>query len=313
MKRFAYLFLAFAACVDPAVTEDGIDDSFLVEGKTDTGGISDGTAEAVAVLRVANERTATELTNHGVPPMASKNIIAVRVGDDASSAADDVRFTSLVQLDAVPYVGPQAFARLLAYANELGYLTPTPTPAQPPANLWHVAACPQITWSQLVAKFRSGATTFDFHRPWATASRHRDTCNAVTGCTPWQNGGATVVVEHLSNSAFEVPSGTRGNVEMGLLPNDDDRYIWLDLTNAMPASTPDVQFTCYQIEETNDSTVQCHVYRADGPHLSFGGNTLLLDGRICADGSYHFVSNLTADLSDTPDNLNQLALYGQLF
>lgn len=314
MKNLAYLLLsiATAACVE-TTTEDGIDDTFVDDGKADTGGITNGSPQAIAVLRVANEKSRTELKDHGVPPLAAQNIVAVRAGDDTASVADDVTFTSLAQLDAVPYVGPMAFARLLAYANELGYLTPTPTPAQPPADLWHVAACQPLTFAQLVAKFPSGERYYDFHKPFATAARHRETCNSITGCTPWQQTGDVTMWSEHSWNTFLMPSTTRGNAKMGLLP-DDAPYIWVSLTNDSSAGH-DAAFECNEINASNTSTMRCYMYEAGSAReLGFdAGDTQILDGRFCADGSYHFTTKLLDDQSNHPGNLAQVALYGRLF
>jgi hypothetical protein len=314
MKNLAYLLLsiATAACVDSA-PEDGIDDAFLDDGKADTGGITDGSPEALAALRVANEKSATQLTDHGVSSMAAKNIVAVRKGDDTSSAADDVTFTSLAQLDAVPYVGPIAFARLVAYANELGYLSPTPPPPYTPANKWHVAACPKITFAQLVAKFGSGETKLDFQRPYSTASRTRE-CNSVTGCKPWQDGASLVIYDDPHDRAAVMPSATRGNATMLLDPDNPSIEIYFGVDHWYAPN--DFDFWC---DDSPNATapVQCKV-KVGGAHANFFpaktyDGPLLIDGRICADGTYHFISKVPGDLSQDRMNLNQVALWGQLF
>lgn len=98
--------------------QDARDDDFLVDGKSDTGGIAEGTAEAAAVLFVANTSSRAVLgSDVGLANKAADNIVAVRDGDDgAAGTADDAAFSTLAQLDAVPFVGPVAFGKLLAYA-----------------------------------------------------------------------------------------------------------------------------------------------------------------------------------------------------
>jgi hypothetical protein len=98
--------------------QDARDDDFLVDGKTDTGGIVEGTAEAAAVLQVVNTSSRAVLGGDvGLASNAADNIVAVRNGDDgAAGTADDVAFSTLAQLDAVPFVGPIAFGKLHAYA-----------------------------------------------------------------------------------------------------------------------------------------------------------------------------------------------------
>jgi hypothetical protein len=120
----AVVVLVLSACAGDATKEDGSDDSFL-GGKTDAAGIVEGSAIALAVLQVANQATAAELEADGrlTAPTASE-IAAHRAGaDGALDTADDDRFETLVELDAVPFVGPVAFAKLVEYATALGFLT----------------------------------------------------------------------------------------------------------------------------------------------------------------------------------------------
>src|SRR6185312_15824490 len=100
MKNVACLLFALSAlagCVTGSDVEDGRDDTFLgAGGKSDTGSVVEGSPEAVAVLHVANERSAEEMHDHGVPKRAANNIVAVRVGDDGiAGTSDDVTFATL--------------------------------------------------------------------------------------------------------------------------------------------------------------------------------------------------------------------------
>ena len=113
--------IGLAACATDA-SEDGVNDSFTGDGKADTGGISEGTPEALGALRVANEASRTELRSGvGLSSRAAANIVAFRLGDDGTpGTADDRSFSTLAELDAVPYVGPIAFGKLVAYAKANG-------------------------------------------------------------------------------------------------------------------------------------------------------------------------------------------------
>jgi len=110
---------------------DGRDDTFG-GGKADTGGVSEGSIEAVGVLAAANTvsvdvRLTSPPDGVGVVERAVDNITYVRLGDDGvAGTEDDGRFTTLAELDAVPFVGPIAFGKLLAYARSHG-LVPTVT------------------------------------------------------------------------------------------------------------------------------------------------------------------------------------------
>ncbi|MBA3393458.1 MAG: hypothetical protein H0T89_12485 [Deltaproteobacteria bacterium] len=94
-------------------TGDARDDEFLSDGKAD-GAIADGSPEALGVLEVANTLTRDELDDAvGLDSRAANNIV-----DRRATAA----FATLAELDAVPYVGTTAFAKLLAYAIANGYV-----------------------------------------------------------------------------------------------------------------------------------------------------------------------------------------------
>jgi hypothetical protein len=111
LKRVLFLVLV-GACVAHDVAGDAINDSFITDGKTDTDGISDGSPEARAVLDLANTLTETQLRDDvELSSSAAQHIV---------SARQDQAFTTLADLDAVPYVGTIAFHRLLAYARAQG-------------------------------------------------------------------------------------------------------------------------------------------------------------------------------------------------
>lgn len=328
MKNVACVLFAIGvlgACVaEPSDVEDGRDDSFLGgDGKADTGSVVEGSPDALAVLQVANERGADEMHNHGVPKRAAENIVAVRLGDDGvAGTSDDVTFGTLAQLDAVPYVGPQAFARLLAYADEIAGSMPTTTPLTPPADLWHVAACSPITWSQLVAKFGAGQTSYSFGRPYATVARQRDACNPITGCTPWKVGGRLWLHDGPNSSIplVPVPAATRGDLEMSLNPANGGIGIVAepDLSN-----DEDYRFDCDAAAQTGlTGPLTCLVSMdydySQGGRASFSGDRFSytqaeMHGRWCADGSFHFTTSVLNDDSNSLQNLVQVTLYGQLF
>jgi hypothetical protein len=126
-----YVILSTVACdAAPSDPVDGIDDPFVSGGKAD-GGLEDGTPLALGVLRVANEATFAELDDD-VPldVRAVRGIMAVREGPDGEvGTSDDGSFQTLVELDAVPYVGPIALERLTAYAVEHGFVSTSDEPS----------------------------------------------------------------------------------------------------------------------------------------------------------------------------------------
>lgn len=320
MTSFAYrvLFLSsltFAgACIDDdALDEDGIDEPFLADGKSDTGGIAEGSPDARAVLHVASERSEAELRAHGVAKRAAQSIVAARAGDDERvGTADDIAFASLAQLDAVPYVGPQAFARLLAYAHELAEPV-----VQSSGDLWTITSCPRVTWAQLVAQFAPGATGHDFHRPVGVASRHRATCNSITGCAPWETGGVTLRVLTQYGGGFAVRDGVRGTMTMSL----DTTYRTIVFeTTGDPAG--DASILCGNLAENGSEHLSCSLQLAADTRrwpVGFVGvdennpSQTKGTGAFCADGRFHILTNRPNDQSDAPANLNQVAFYGDLW
>ena len=111
------LIVALAGCL--SADEDNRDDSFLASGKADTGGIDPSSPEAVQILAVANTASRDQLVDTiGLATRAADALVAYRLGDDEQAGtADDQRFDDLAELDAVPYIGPVAFGKLLAYVR----------------------------------------------------------------------------------------------------------------------------------------------------------------------------------------------------
>ncbi len=116
-----------SACTEAEV-EDGEADAF-VSGKAD-GGIDEGSPEALGVLRLVNdaaESAASLKSGAGITSRVAGNIVAHRCGADGTAGtADDDRFDTLAELDAIPYVGPVTLAALIEYAREQGYVAGTP-------------------------------------------------------------------------------------------------------------------------------------------------------------------------------------------
>lgn len=114
------LVVALAACGAEVDIEDGVDASFG-GGKADSA-VADGTPEARGVLALVNDPAVdVAMLDHdaGLSARAAKNIIAHRDGASAE-AADDDRYDTLAELDAVPYIGPAALEALVEYARETG-------------------------------------------------------------------------------------------------------------------------------------------------------------------------------------------------
>jgi hypothetical protein len=117
------------ACASHGGPEDGRDDSFTADGKLD--GFTCTPAEAAAILEVANTAKLTVLKNDvQLSVKAADNIVAYRTGDDeVAETSDDETFGSLAELDAVPYIGPLAFQKLLDYVHDADLVGDPPAPA----------------------------------------------------------------------------------------------------------------------------------------------------------------------------------------
>ncbi len=183
---------SFAGCagVDPDLV-DGEHDSFVAGGKEDGNGIEDGSPEARGVLRVANETSLDVLDDStrqggvGLDRRAAQNIVAYRLGDDGiAGTSDDERFDTLAELDAVPYVGPVVFAKLLAYADANGYSEEEEEPVVT-NDPFDPNSCTgaSMTKEEALAFFEPGAREVVIGE--YMMQRRSRPCNDVTGCGAW--------------------------------------------------------------------------------------------------------------------------------
>lgn len=124
MKKVQWVMavaLAAAGCSATDIDEvgDGEDDSFFDEGKGDAFGVSDGSPEACAVLKLAQLADFATLDDDaGLDRRAASHIVKFRNGADAAAdTQDDGWFVGLADLDAVKWVGPKTFRRLLDYSG----------------------------------------------------------------------------------------------------------------------------------------------------------------------------------------------------
>jgi phosphatidylserine/phosphatidylglycerophosphate/cardiolipin synthase-like enzyme len=118
------LTTTLAACMADEEIEDAEDAGFA-NGKAD-GGIEEGSPEALGVLALVNDpaesATALKADAH-VTTRVARNIVGHRDGaDGAPGTADDDRFDSLAELDAIPFVGPKTLAALVAAARDKGLI-----------------------------------------------------------------------------------------------------------------------------------------------------------------------------------------------
>jgi len=183
--------LLLAAC-GPAQLEDGLDSTPELRSATDTGGVSESTAEAAGVLKVASTFSLADLkAKVGLAATVANNISTYRLGDDGiSGTADDEVFDTLRELDAVPYVNGPVFVKLLTYARANGYAVGDPKDPFIADN----CTGPDISDSDLVALFSPGATerllTSGATYPDRFALGYQRARSCIgTACTAWSAPG----------------------------------------------------------------------------------------------------------------------------
>jgi 5'-nucleotidase len=107
--RRRMLAVVFAAGCMEAATGDGLDDSFLVDGKADSGEVAEWSDTACAVLKLANEGSFDVLDDDArLNARSAKSIV------DGRAAGT---YDTLAELDAVKWVGPVAFRQLRDFAE----------------------------------------------------------------------------------------------------------------------------------------------------------------------------------------------------
>jgi hypothetical protein len=200
MRRLVSKWLSFAsitlapALAAPACSDDAgdpgidpVDATFAEDGKADSA-ISEGSPIALGVLRVANESVRDVLAKSsgvGLGTRTSDAILKVRNGKDKKAGTtDDVVFATLQQLDAVPYVGPAALNKLVAYAEKAGFVPAAPagvvtaeTARKPWSGYW---------WSMQNGELALGWTSASGRKTWSEADvRAFDACldSISSGCT----------------------------------------------------------------------------------------------------------------------------------
>lgn len=191
MNRLGLVLVMFAAAcgVSDNDASDGESDRFVTgDGKTDTGGIQEGTPGALGVLHVVNTLTEAQLASQvQLAAAAAKNIAAYRTGDDETAAtSDDETFDSLRELDSIPFVGAVAFGKLLAYAEAEGFTDDPPGAPSTTDDPFDPNACQGAPMSQVAAKNRLqvGSGTLGSYQIQMRRRKCTGTTSTAT-CEPW--------------------------------------------------------------------------------------------------------------------------------
>jgi hypothetical protein len=123
MKQLLACSLVLAIGCGVEDPEDGHDESYLSgRGLGDLTPLEEGT-----ILSLVNTLSDQALRDPlpdgaGLGDPAVDNLIHVRLGDDGLlGSLDDGYVDTIEELDAVPFIGPIEFEKLLAYAREHGF------------------------------------------------------------------------------------------------------------------------------------------------------------------------------------------------
>jgi hypothetical protein len=300
---------------------DGKDDSFTSgdgAGKSDDP-ISEGSREGVAVLRVANELTLDQLHRAaGLEQDAAYAIELYRRGPSEWGSGDERTIGTLAELDAIDWIGPEAFAKLLAFAEQRGYLD-TPAAFAP-------THCQVMPYTRMVAiRDQHLATSGTF------STRQRDTCDA-TSCSDWHDGSSPLAQWWTVGST---PPGTQHAVPATGTATLETRGFtdWVDLV----ITSGDLVVRCTDLANhegwngpvAGPTTMRCTAsvnagtyesplgYDDSGQPSAAGPDTILVfNGTLCDDGRFHLISKLGFELDElgtlnnVTNNWNQIAIEG---
>ena len=126
LRRLALAVSAAALALGCATQVAGPDGAEPTTSTQSSASIVEGSPQAYGVLGLLNApATNLHVLDHLVPlnRRAAEELIAHRDGADGIfGTADDNPFDDMLEVDAVPYVGPAALASLLAYATSEGYV-----------------------------------------------------------------------------------------------------------------------------------------------------------------------------------------------
>jgi hypothetical protein len=266
--------------VSPADVDGETDDVLIDDGKSDNGGILEGSPEATLLLAYANRFPVQWFVDHvGIAPITAKSIVAYRA--KGPGPLDDEYFETLAELDRVPYVGPIAFERFL----EFGRLSvgPERSDAWVPDEPYEWAECWGIDDRQLAALVPPGTSVA---RPfsWHLASRHRTCPDYPSDCSDFVDGPLSLKTDQ-TPAIYPVP--TTGTIELARTAGGDF-VMYLDSPNSP------IGFQCIESESTVFNARHCTptlnrdasvpLVPPTGRQVGFTQAT----GNICYDGRFQF-------------------------
>ncbi|MGE0551236.1 MAG: hypothetical protein AB7R00_29530 [Kofleriaceae bacterium] len=300
MTMMTALLALASACAtnDQGDTEDARDDDFLQDGKSDVGGVAEGSPVALAVLAVVNDSTREVFLEHVmISELATDSLLAARAGQDAVAGTDDdVRFATLAELDAVPYMGPGVFAKLVAYADPDGLLRDDP-------RFRLVTDKPRMPWMTYAELFDPSRSIVVSAGTATMIGRNQYCASDAMVCGAWEDSESLPTLMNGSNNYVQTPSLTVGlnynfETRAGSLQFHRGDFsqagsIYCKTGSTLDAADPDVP------------VMTCDTYiRWQGGYLT---------GYLYGDGTFHFVSpHPTPETIDPGQSFYQVAIFGQL-
>lgn len=250
---------------------DPRDEDVIVDGKSDAFGIAEGSPDALGVLDLVNEadrdmfRLEVRLAEN-----AYTQILKHKAGPDGTNGnADDVPFASLTELDAVPFVGLQAFDKLIAYARSHGYVHVTAGDPFDPAS----CTGPALTIGEIDERLGDLAL-YQFKMRERTCT----TTNGQKTCEDWHDK---------PTSSLSWATSAAGTLNLGKT-DGGDRMLWLlAQRKCAPGS-----YTSWSGSSCSGlgGELNCSAYRGcDGKYFQVYGSTTPFD-----DATIKFKGNLTA-------------------
>jgi len=194
------LFATLSAC--SAVTLGSGPDVDGVHDRADNlDAFTDCDTEVVLALVNDPGTDADVLKEIGVHTQAANNVIAARNGDDGVPAtADDRLFTSLLDLDDVPYVGPVAMEAFLDYGQRVCVGDAS------------VEIGPDCTETRLLAWLNDPDTTFD---DLAGIGLHTQAANNLVATRDGDDGVAGTPDDFVFTQYYPVLRAGKGTGEKG--------------------------------------------------------------------------------------------------
>jgi hypothetical protein len=189
---------------------DPRDEDVIVDGKSDAFGLTEGSPDALGILDLVNEADRDMFRLRiGLAENAYTQILKHKAGPDGVNGnADDVAFATLMELDAVPFVGLQAFEKLITYARAHGYVHVTAGDPFDPAS----CVGPALTIGEIDDRLGDLAL-YQFKM----RERKCTTTNGQRTCEDWHEK---------SNASLSWATATSGTANLGKT-SGGDRMFWL--------------------------------------------------------------------------------------